>query len=50
MVSLIILSIPSIESNKMLLIALQAQDSVFVDLVGSGEDGGLDSFAGYELH
>lgn len=34
----------------MFLIALQAQDSVFVDLVGSGEDGGLDSFAGYELH
>ena len=42
--------IPSIKSNKMVLIALQAQDSVFVDLVGSAEDGGFDSFAGYELH
>ena len=43
-------AITTIKSHKMLVIAIEAEDSVLVDFVGSCIDGGLNSLAGDKLH
>ena len=43
-------AITTIKSHKMLVIAIEAEDSVLVNFVGSCIDGGFDSLAGDKLH
>ena len=43
-------TITAVESHEMLVIAIEAEDSVLVDFVGSCIDGGFDSLAGDKLH